>query len=67
MKAIVVSQYGGPEVLEYRDLPDPSPGPEEVLVRVASTSVNPFDLKRRSGEGRKIPTSRKRSETWGTR
>ncbi|HXC34469.1 MAG TPA: NADP-dependent oxidoreductase [Candidatus Acidoferrales bacterium] len=49
MKAIVVSQYGGPEVLEYKDFPDPSPGPDEVLVRVVATSVNPIDLKRRSG------------------
>jgi len=52
MKAIVVSRYGGPEVLEYKDYPDPSPGPDEVLVRVAATSINPFDLKRRSGEGK---------------
>jgi NADPH:quinone reductase-like Zn-dependent oxidoreductase len=52
MKAIVVSQYGGPEVLEYKDMPDPSPGPDEVLVRVAATSINPFDIKRRSGEAK---------------
>jgi NADPH:quinone reductase-like Zn-dependent oxidoreductase len=52
MKAIVVSQYGGPEVLEYKDFPDPSPGPDEVLVRVAAASINPFDLKRRSGEAK---------------
>src|SRR5580658_3409644 len=52
MKAIVVSQYGGPEVLEYKDFPDPSPGPDEVLVRVVATSINPFDLKQRSGEAK---------------
>jgi NADPH:quinone reductase-like Zn-dependent oxidoreductase len=50
MKAIIVSQYGGPEVLEYKDIADPSPGPDEVLIRVAAASINPFDLKRRSGE-----------------
>jgi NADPH:quinone reductase-like Zn-dependent oxidoreductase len=52
MKAIVVSQYGGPEVMEYKDFPDPVPGPDEVLVRVIATSINPFDLKRRSGEAK---------------
>lgn len=52
MKAIVVSRYGGPEVMEYKDYPDPTPGPDEVLVRVAATSVNPIDTKRRSGEAK---------------
>lgn len=52
MKAIVISQYGGLEVLEYKDFPDPSPGPDEVLVRVVATSINPFDLKQRSGEAK---------------
>ena len=32
MRAIVLEQYGGPEVLVVRDIPDPVPGPEEVLV-----------------------------------
>jgi NADPH:quinone reductase-like Zn-dependent oxidoreductase len=49
MKAIVVHQYGGPEVLKFEDYPDPVPGPGEVLVRVAATSVNPIDYKRRAG------------------
>src|ERR1700728_3687440 len=49
MKAVVVHQYGGPEVLKYEDYPDPAPGPGEVLVRVAATSVNPIDYKRRAG------------------
>jgi NADPH:quinone reductase-like Zn-dependent oxidoreductase len=49
MKAIVVQQYGGPEVLKFEDYPDPVPGPGEVLVRVAATSVNPIDYKRRAG------------------
>ena len=49
MKAIVVHQYGGPEVLNFEEYPDPSPGPGEVLVRVAATSVNPIDYKRRTG------------------
>jgi NADPH:quinone reductase-like Zn-dependent oxidoreductase len=49
MKAIVVHQYGGPEVLKFEDYPDPVPSPGEVLVRVAATSVNPIDYKRRAG------------------
>jgi NADPH:quinone reductase-like Zn-dependent oxidoreductase len=49
MKAVVARQYGGPEVLKFEDYPDPVPGPGDVLVRVAATSVNPIDYKRRSG------------------
>ncbi len=49
MKAIVVHEYGGPEVLKYEDYPDPVPGAGEVLVRVAAASVNPIDYKRRAG------------------
>ncbi len=49
MKAIVVHQYGGPEVLKFEEYPDPVPGQGEVLVRVAAASVNPIDYKRRAG------------------
>lgn len=49
MKAIVVHQYGGPEVLKYEDYPDPVPAAGEVLVRVAAAGVNPIDYKRRAG------------------
>src|ERR1700727_371910 len=49
MKAVVVRQYGGPEVLKFEDYPDPVPGPGDVLVRVAAASVNPIDYKRRAG------------------
>lgn len=49
MKAIVVHQYGGPEVLKIEDYPDPVAGPGEVLVRVAAAGVNPIDYKRRAG------------------
>jgi NADPH:quinone reductase-like Zn-dependent oxidoreductase len=49
MKAIVVHEYGGPEVLKFEEYPDPVAGPGQVLVRVAAASVNPIDYKRRAG------------------
>jgi NADPH:quinone reductase-like Zn-dependent oxidoreductase len=49
MKAVVVHQYGGPEVLKFEEYPDPAAGHGEVLLRVAATSVNPIDYKRRAG------------------
>ena len=49
MKAIVVHEYGGPEVLKFEEFPDPVPGRDEVLVRIAAASVNPIDYKRRAG------------------
>ncbi len=49
MKAVVVHQYGGPEVLKFEEYPDPVVDAGEVLVRVAATSVNPIDYKRRAG------------------
>jgi NADPH:quinone reductase-like Zn-dependent oxidoreductase len=49
MKAIVVHEYGGPEVLKFEDYPDPVPGPGEALVRIAAACVNPIDCKRRAG------------------
>ena len=49
MKAIVVHEYGGPEVLKFEEYPDPVLSQGEVLVRVAAASVNPIDYKRRAG------------------
>ncbi|WKX73969.1 NADP-dependent oxidoreductase [Streptomyces sp. XD-27] len=45
MKAISTKSYGGPEVLEYTDLPDPKVGPDSVLVRVKAAGINPVDWK----------------------
>ncbi|MGW1378798.1 NADP-dependent oxidoreductase [Streptomyces sp. NPDC002446] len=45
MKAILAKSYGGPEVLEYSDLPDPKVGPDSVLIRVRAAGVNPVDWK----------------------
>jgi len=49
MKAVVMHRYGGPEVLTYEEFADPAVQAGEVLVHVAATSVNPFDVKIRSG------------------
>src|SRR5687768_1752904 len=43
MKAVVVREFGGPEVLKVADVPDPVPGPGQVVVRVHAAGVNPFD------------------------
>lgn len=43
MKAVRIHEYGGPEVLIYEDVPDPDPGPQQVLVRVEAATVNPVD------------------------
>ena len=49
MRAVVLEEKGGPEVLQIRDVPDPSPGPEELLVDVVTTAVNRADLLQRMG------------------
>ncbi|MFH5801726.1 zinc-binding dehydrogenase [Haladaptatus sp. CMAA 1911] len=45
MDAMVITDFGGTDVFERRDVEKPSPGPTEVLVRVHATSVNPVDYK----------------------
>ena len=49
MRAVVVTEHGGPEVLKVREVPDPVPGPDEVLVDVVTSAVNRADLIRRQG------------------
>jgi len=49
MRAIQIKRYGGPEVLEYGELPDPVPGPGEALVRVRYAGVNFTDIYHRAG------------------
>jgi NADPH:quinone reductase-like Zn-dependent oxidoreductase len=48
MKAIVVHEYGGPEVLKYEDVPRPEPKEDQILVRVIAAGVNPVDDASRS-------------------
>ena len=49
MKAVVIHEYGGPDVLKYEHLPRPEPQADQVLVRVIAAGVNPVDGMIRSG------------------
>jgi NADPH:quinone reductase-like Zn-dependent oxidoreductase len=49
MKAVYIEQFGGPEVLKYSDLPDPSPGPGQIVVDIFAASINGADWKVRAG------------------
>jgi NADPH:quinone reductase-like Zn-dependent oxidoreductase len=56
MKAVRFSQFGGPEVLEIVDLPDPHPGPGQIRIAVRAAGVNPSDWKKRQGlMGEELP------------
>ena len=50
MRAVYYDEFGPAEVLKFGDRPMPEPGPGQVLVRVAATSVNPIDRRLRAGE-----------------
>ncbi|WP_224369071.1 zinc-dependent alcohol dehydrogenase family protein [Hyalangium versicolor] len=47
MRAIVLPRFGGPELFEVRDVPTPTPGPGQVLVRIMASGTNPVDAKLR--------------------
>ena len=58
MKAIRVSEYGGPSVLKLEEVPTPPPGANQVLVRVHAAGINPVDTYLRSNtdnRGPKLP------------
>lgn len=50
MKAVRIHEFGGPEVLSIDEIPVPQPAPDEVLIKVHATSVNPVDWKIREGQ-----------------
>jgi NADPH2:quinone reductase len=49
MRAIRVHEFGGPSVLTLEEIPDPKPGPGEVLVRIRAAGVNPVDAYMHTG------------------
>ncbi|WP_040549119.1 NADP-dependent oxidoreductase [Pedosphaera parvula] len=49
MKAIRIHQYGGPEVMAQVEMQRPTPGLNEVLIKIAAASINPIDWKQRAG------------------
>jgi len=60
MKSIIINKYGGPEVLEYSEMPKPVAGPGEVAIKTKFAAVNPADWKVRKGKlklitGKKFP------------
>ena len=50
MKAVVYYEYGSPDVLKLEEIENPVPKDDDVLVRIHAASVNPLDLKIRSGD-----------------
>jgi NADPH:quinone reductase-like Zn-dependent oxidoreductase len=49
MKAMVIHEFGGPEVMKYEDAPKPEPKDDEILVRVMAAGINPVDSYVRQG------------------
>ncbi|MBE9036782.1 NAD(P)-dependent alcohol dehydrogenase [aff. Roholtiella sp. LEGE 12411] len=49
MKAVVIRRYGSPEVLQYEDVEQPKIQPEQLLIKIHASSVNPIDWKIRKG------------------
>ncbi len=49
MRAVVLRSHGGPEVLAIEEVPDPEPGPDDIIVDIVSTSLNRADLLQRMG------------------
>src|SRR4030095_16491992 len=58
MRAIVVPEFGGPEILKPQEMPEPTPGEHDLLIEVHACGLNPIDFKIRHGalaKGRSLP------------
>jgi NADPH2:quinone reductase len=55
MRAIVVREFGGPEVMKLETVPTPRPGPSDVLVRIRAAGVNPVEAYVRAGTYARLP------------
>ncbi|HTA94998.1 MAG TPA: alcohol dehydrogenase catalytic domain-containing protein, partial [Verrucomicrobiae bacterium] len=55
MNAIVVHEFGAPEVMKMEDAPQPKPGPGQLLIHVRAAGVNPADTYARSGNYARLP------------
>ena len=49
MQAVVITEPGGPDVLKIQEVPDPVPGPDDVLVEVKASALNRADTLQRQG------------------
>src|SRR5215467_9965648 len=49
MKAVVLESFGDPDVLHVKDVPEPTPGPDELIVAVSASALNRADLMQRRG------------------
>ena len=67
MSAVQFSEFGGPEVLEIVELPDPHPGAGQIRVAVRAAGVNPIDWKVRSGGHGRRPATADRGRGGGRR
>jgi len=56
MKAVRVHRFGGPEVLQVDEVPEPEPGPGEVLIRLRAAGVNPVEAYIRAGQYAALPS-----------
>lgn len=56
MRAVVVRQFGGPDVLRLENAPTPKPGPSDVLVRIKAAGVNPVETYIRTGTYARLPS-----------